>query len=271
MFYIGCDLGSTTGKVVILDENKKILGSAIVRSSKGPEKTKEHAMQEAFKVAAPKVNVSLEDMLSSSYLVTTGYGRSSIEGMQEEISEISCHAKGATYFHPQTRTIVDIGGQDCKVISVDKTGRVIDFQMNDKCSAGTGRFFEVMGRVLDLSLTELSEEALKSDKPRQISKQCSVFAESEVITLLNNNVPVPDIAAGIHESIARRIHGMIYKVGLEEDVVLTGGCAQNKALQKALEERLNLTLANLGENPQIMGAMGAALFAYEHGHQQANA
>lgn len=136
--------------------------------------------------------------------------------------------------------------------------------MNDKCSAGTGRFFEVMSRVLDIDLTHLAEEALKSKKPCSISKQCSVFAESEVISLVNNSVPLPDIAAGIHESIARRIHGMAFKVGVEEDVALTGGCSSNKALRKALEKRLHLPLAELTMDPQLMGALGAALFAKEH-------
>ena len=261
MYFIGCDLGSTTGKVVILDEEKRILGQSIVRSARGPQRTLEHALSEAFK----SMNVELTDaVLQQCRFVSTGYGRSNVEGIDDEISEISCHAKGACYLHPQTRTIIDIGGQDCKVISVDDTGRVLEFQMNDKCSAGTGRFFEVMARVLDVNLDELASEALKSNSPRQISKQCSVFAESEVITLINNNVPLADIAAGIHESIDRRIHGMDFKVGIEEDVVLTGGCANNEALRKALQKRLRLSLAQLPENPQVMGALGAALFAWEH-------
>lgn len=263
MLFIGCDLGSTTGKVVIMDESEKILGSSIVRSSRGPKKTMEHALAEAMQKAGINEVVSATGFPKDAYVVATGYGRGSVENINEEISEISCHARGATYLRPTTRTIIDIGGQDCKVISVDETGRVLEFQMNDKCSAGTGRFFEVMGRVLDLSLEDLAAEALKSDKPCAISKQCSVFAESEVISLVNNDVPLPDIAAGIHESIARRIHGMAYKVGIEEDVVLTGGCAQNKALQKALEKRLKMKLGHMDGDPQLAGALGAALFAKE--------
>jgi predicted CoA-substrate-specific enzyme activase len=262
MYFVGCDLGSTTGKVVILDENKKILGWAIIRSTKGPQKTYETALDLAMQNAG--LTMSRDEFVSQAKIVTTGYGRSNVEGLDDDVSEISCHAKGATYMHPQTRTIIDIGGQDCKVISVDENGRVLDFQMNDKCSAGTGRFFEVMGRVLDLSLEELANEALKSDAPCEISKQCSVFAESEVISLVNSNVPLMDICAGIHESIARRIHGMAFKVGIESDVALTGGCAQNKALRKYLEKRLRLPLAELNENPQLMGALGAALFALEN-------
>ena len=214
------------------------------------------------------IESSAEELLTKfkneGRVVTTGYGRSNLPGYTDEVSEISCHAKGASHLCPSVRTIIDIGGQDCKVISVGPQGKVLDFQMNDKCSAGTGRFFEVISRVLDIDLTHLAEEALKSKKPCSISKQCSVFAESEVISLVNNSVPLPDIAAGIHESIARRIHGMAFKVGVEEDVALTGGCSSNKALRKALEKRLHLPLAELTMDPQLMGALGAALFAKEH-------
>ena len=242
MIFVGCDLGSTTGKIVVLDENLSVLGSSIVRSSHGPIKTFEKAVEKT----AESMGISAEELLTKfkneGRVVTTGYGRS----------------------NPSVRTIIDIGGQDCKVISVGPQGKVLDFQMNDKCSAGTGRFFEVMSRVLDIDLTHLAEEALKSKKPCSISKQCSVFAESEVISLVNNSVPLPDIAAGIHESIARRIHGMAFKVGVEEDVALTGGCSSNKALRKALEKRLHLPLAELTMDPQLMGALGAALFAKEH-------
>lgn len=259
--YAGCDVGSTTGKVVLIDENATVLGWSVVRSARGPQATADRAFAEAFACA------KLDPATPIAYTVSTGYGRTGITGAQEDISEISCHARGAFHVNNNVQTIVDIGGQDCKVISVNKKGRVVDFQMNDKCSAGTGRFFEVMTRVLDCTFEELSGAALKSNNPRQISKQCSVFAESEVISLVNANVPFEDISAGIHESIARRIQGMIFKVGLVPDVVLTGGCAQNPALVKTLEKILNVTLAQLPVNPQIMGALGAALFAKEHAEQ----
>lgn len=256
--YAGLDLGSTTGKVVLIDDTKKILGWSIVPSLGGPEKTAARARTEAF------LKAGLPQDTPIAYLTATGYGRNSFQQKNEEISEISCHALGAHEIAPTVRTIVDIGGQDCKVISVNSRGRVVDFQMNDRCSAGTGRFFEVIARVLGITLTELSENALKSSNPCPISKQCSVFAESEVISLVNQNVPLPDICAGVTESIARRIKGMVYKVGLEEDLALTGGCAQNKALAQALERHLGVKLAALSQNPQIMGAFGAAIFALEH-------
>ena len=284
MIFVGCDLGSTTGKIVVLDENLSVLGSSIVRSSHGPIKTFEKAVEKT----AESMGISTEELLTKfkneGRVVTTGYGRSNLPGYTDEVSEISCHAKGASHLCPSVRTIIDIGGQDMKCIKIKNqtvdsvidiggqdvkvlhidNGAMTNFQMNDKCSAGTGRFFEVMSRVLDIDLTHLAEEALKSKKPCSISKQCSVFAESEVISLVNNSVPLPDIAAGIHESIARRIHGMAFKVGVEEDVALTGGCSSNKALRKALEKRLHLPLAELTMDPQLMGALGAALFAKEH-------
>lgn len=259
--YAGCDVGSTTGKVVLIDENKKILGASVVRSSHGPQATADHAMELALQMAGLPRDVRIE------YMVSTGYGRTNIAGMNEDISEISCHARGVHHFNDTVRTVIDIGGQDCKVISVSKSGRVVDFQMNDKCSAGTGRFFEVMTRVLDCSFEQLAEAALKSAHPCQISKQCSVFAESEVISLVNNNVPFEDISAGIHDSIARRINGMVMKVGLVPELVLTGGCARNVALVKALESIFGRPLVKLPEDPQLMGAVGAALFALENSQQ----
>lgn len=257
-FYAGLDVGSTTGKAVLIDTEGRILGQSIIRSLRGPQATAEKALKLALEDAELPVDSHPE------YLVSTGYGRLHVKGVDEDISEISCHARGAFSINPAIRTLVDIGGQDCKVISLTRTGRVADFQMNDKCSAGTGRFFEVMTRVLDCSFQELSAAALKSSSPRQISKQCSVFAESEVISLVNNNVPFEDISAGIHEAIGRRILGMIFKIGLEPDVGLTGGCAQNQALVTVLERLLNVKLAPLSVHPQIMGALGAALYAKEH-------
>lgn len=256
MYVAGVDLGSTTGKVIIMDENKKIVGWSIVRSAKGPQKTAEAAGTEALQMAGI-------DKSQLQYIIGTGYGRNGVSFINDDISEITCHARGASYLQPAVQTIIDIGGQDCKVISLDSTGKVIDFSMNDKCAAGTGRFFEAMARVLDCTLEELADYGLLSDTPCSISKQCSVFAESEVISLVNDNVPLSDISAGIHDSIARRIHSMAYKMGIVSAVALTGGCAQNKALVKSLEKRLKIKLADLGENPQITGALGAALFAID--------
>jgi predicted CoA-substrate-specific enzyme activase len=256
MYVAGIDLGSATGKVVILKDGE-IASWAVTKATAKPEKTAHTAMAEAIEKAGLS---SIEDL---SYITGTGYGRTGVSFIQDNLSEISCHAKGASWLHPQARTIIDIGGQDSKVISVSKTGKVMDFSMNDKCAAGTGKFFEAMARTLDCSLDEFSEYALQAKNPCTISKQCSVFAESEVITLINNDVDITDISGGLIDSIVRRLLSMVLKVGVADDIVLTGGCAKNLALQKGLEKILNNKVVALDENPQIVGALGAALFALE--------
>ncbi len=257
-FYAGLDLGSTTGKYVLIDENRKLIAWSVVPSQGGPDATAERAKAAALSMAGLPADTK------PVYLIATGYGRNNFGDKDEEISEISCHALGAHGLVPTAKTIVDIGGQDCKVILLNNNGRVVSFEMNDRCSAGTGRFFEVIIRVLGLSFDEFSEYALQSTKPCTISKQCSVFAESEVISLVNARVPLSDICAGVTDSIARRLRGMVLKVGMEEDVVLTGGCAQNKSLVAALEKHLRVKLMPLPQHPQIIGALGAAIFAAEH-------
>jgi predicted CoA-substrate-specific enzyme activase len=164
--------------------------------------------------------------------------------------------------------VVDIGGQDCKVMSLGDGGKVLEFVMNDRCAAGTGRFFEAMARVLDCGLEGLSELSLKGKDPATISSQCSVFAESEVVTLVNEGMDLEDIVAGLHASIASRLNSMVRKVGLVEDVALTGGCAKNDGLAKALEEKLGVTVKKLPLDPQIAGAIGAALIAADKGSEQ---
>ncbi len=257
MIVCGCDLGSATGKVVLM-EGEDILSWAVVRATASPEKTALAAMDEAIRKAGFS---SMEDV---QYVVATGYGRMRVPFLKENISEITCHARGAHWLCPEVRTVVDVGGQDCKVISLNDRGKVLEFAMNDKCAAGTGRFFEAMARGLDCSLERLAQLSLESDTPATITKQCSVFAESEVVTLINNGVNPADIAAGVHDSIAARLYGMIYRVGLIPQVVLTGGCANNQGLIRAMEKRMGITIMNLSVNPQIAGALGAALLAREH-------
>ena len=180
---------------------------------------------------------------------------------EENVSEITCHGLGAFHLDPSDRTLIDIGGQDCKVIKISPKGKVIDFAMNDKCAAGTGRFFEAMARVLEISLHDLSELSLQSRNPAQITSQCSVFAESEVITLLNEGAEIEDIAAGINEAIAARLASMVRKVGLEESVTVSGGCAKNRGLIAALEKKLGVQVKAMHMDPQVIGALGAALIA----------
>jgi len=197
------------------------------------------------------------------YIVGTGYGRLKVPFANENVSEITCHARGAHWLNPAVRTVVDIGGQDCKVMSVDKNGKVIEFAMNDRCAAGTGRFFEAMARVLNCGLEGISALDQQGSNPASITSQCSVFAESEVITLISESIPLPDIVAGINNSVANRLFSMVRRIGLTKELALTGGCSKNEGLAKALEKKLGVTVTLLPQDPQIAGAVGAALIACE--------
>jgi len=252
----GCDVGSATGKAVVMKDGE-IISYVIIPSTTKPEVTARMAMDEAMEKAGLSL---IEDL---DYIVGTGYGRLKVPFANENISEITCHARGAYWMSPTVRTVVDIGGQDCKVMSIDDKGKVLEFVMNDRCAAGTGRFFEAMARALDCGLEGLSELSLQAKRPATITSQCSVFAESEVITLVNEGVELADIAAGLHNSIAGRLNSMVRKVGLVEDVALTGGCAKNEGLAKALEGKLGVSVRKLPQDPQIAGAVGAALIARE--------
>lgn len=256
MIFGGCDIGSTTGKAVVLNE-ETIVSSVVIPSTTSPEKTARIVFDEAIKKAGLS---SLDDL---RYIVGTGYGRLKVPFAGENISEITCHARGACWLCPTVKTVVDIGGQDCKVISIGNRGKVLEFAMNDKCAAGTGRFFEAMARVLNCDLEGLSSLALQAKNPASITSQCSVFAESEVVTLVNEGVDVANIAAAIHISIAGRLNAMVRRLGLVEDVTLTGGCAKNEGLIKVLEEKLGVKVKRLSHDPQIVGALGAALIAGE--------
>jgi predicted CoA-substrate-specific enzyme activase len=256
MVVAGCDIGSATGKAVVM-RNGTIAAYVIIPSTPNPEKTARLAMDEALKKAA------LSSIADLDYIVGTGYGRLKVAFAHENVSEITCHARGAHWLCPTIRTVLDIGGQDCKAMSLDEKGKVVDFVLNDKCAAGTGRFFENMARVLDCGLDGLSALSLQGRNPPLITSQCSVFAESEVVTLINEGVDLADIAAGIHNSIANRLVSMLRRVGVVEDVALTGGCAKNRGLVKALEDKLGVKVRTLPVDPQIVGAIGAALVAKE--------
>lgn len=252
----GCDVGSTTGKAVVLADST-ILSHSIVASTTRPAETAWLAMKEALTLAGLQ---SLEDL---AHVVGTGYGRLKVPFAQENVSEITCHARGAHWMNPAVRTVVDIGGQDCKVMSVDENGRVIEFAMNDRCAAGTGRFFEAMARVLGCGLEGISALENQGDNPATISSQCSVFAESEVVTLINEGVDLPNIIAGINNAVANRLYAMVRRIGLVKELVLTGGCAKNAGLARALERKLQISVTMLPQDPQIAGAVGAALIASE--------
>jgi len=260
MIVAGCDVGSLTGKAVILMDGE-IFSSSIVPTTPKPERTAKNAMDKALENG----NLSLDEI---GYIVGTGYGRVKIPFANSELSELSCHGKGAHSFVPSIRTIIDVGGQDCKVIKVSKAGKILDFAMNDKCAAGTGRFLEVMAKTLELKLEELGPISLKSKNQAKISAQCSVFAETEVVSLMADGIEVADIVAGIHDAIASRIMSLVYRVGLEEDLTITGGVAKNIGVVTFLEKKLGIQAKKLPVDPQLMGALGAALTAKEKAQSQ---
>lgn len=253
--FAGVDVGSLGTKSVILVDGK-IAGYSLIRTGINSVENGETGLQKALENA----NLKREDL---KFVVGTGYGRISAPYADKAVTEITCHAKGAHFLHPATRTIVDMGGQDCKAIRVDAKGNVVDFAMNDKCAAGTGRFLEVMANVFKVDISELGELALKATKVLPVSSTCTVFAESETVSLLARGEQPENIIIGIHHAIANRINGMFSRVGIESDVFFSGGVAKNAGMRKALEDVLHVRLAEPKEDPQLVGAIGAAVIAQE--------
>ena len=259
-YYGGCDSGSTYTKCVILDETGKMVADVTLRSRINSVLSAQAALDEA--VAQVPDLKSAKDL---AYLVGTGYGRNKVPFADENISEISCHAMGVHVADPSVRSIIDIGGQDVKGIAVDTDGTVLNFAMNDKCAAGTGRFFEAMAKAFEMDLTEFSKLALRAKNVIPITAQCTVFAESEVISLVGEGKPMDEIAAGIELSVAKRCFVMSKKAGAVDRITLTGGCAKNEELKAAIEKVLKLKVIDLPVDPQLIGAIGAAEFARQKG------
>ncbi len=253
MYVMGIDSGSTSTNAVIMDQDRKIRAFSIVRTGAKSGESAERILNEVLKQAGLK----RDDI---SWIVSTGYGRVSIPFADETVTEISCHGKGAHYYNPKIRTILDIGGQDSKAIKLDENGDVIDFVMNDKCAAGTGRFLEAIARTLEVKIDELGPIALQSKEEITITSMCTVFAESEVISLIANNREKADIANGICHAIAAKAFSLLKRVGLEEEYMMTGGVAKNPGVVHAVEEKLHAGLYICPE-PEIVGAVGAALCA----------
>jgi predicted CoA-substrate-specific enzyme activase len=259
-YFGGCDVGSTTGKAVIIDGKGTVLASAIVPSEIDPELTSSLALEKAC-AQIPE----LGGYKNLSYLVGTGYGRNEVPFANENISEISCHAMGTYSCSPEVKTIVDIGGQDVKAISLNGDGSVLEFAMNDKCAAGTGRFFEAMSRIFRMDLENFSDLSLKAARVIPVTSQCSVFAESEVISLLAKRNPPEEVAAGIQTAVSKRCFTLLKRIGMKPQVTVTGGCAKNKGLIRALTKIINMEVTALPQDPQIIGALGAAVFAMKRG------
>ena len=254
-FVVGLDSGSTSTNAVVMNEAREIVASVVIRTGAKAGASAERAYREVIERAG-----ITPDQIACT--IATGYGRVSIPFADENVTEISCHGRGAHYFNPAVRTILDIGGQDSKAIHVNATGEVTDFAMNDKCAAGTGRFLEMIARSLEISLDELGPAALESKKRLEIASMCSVFAESEVISLIANNEEKPDIAAGVCRAVAGKAYSLMRRVGLEGAYMMTGGVAQNPGVVSAVEELIGEKLF-ICDDPEIVGATGAALLALE--------
>ncbi len=252
---MGIDVGSTASKCVILENGEKIIGKSVISvgtGTSGPNR----AIAQALEDAGYK---SIDDM---DQIVATGYGRNSLDGVKLQMSELSCHAKGASFLFPGVRTIIDIGGQDSKALKVSENGMLENFVMNDKCAAGTGRFLDVIAKVLEVNLEDLEKLDEQSKEEVSISSTCTVFAESEVISQLARGTKIEDIIKGIHTAIASRVGSLAKRVGIRDDVVMTGGVALNKGMVRALEKNLGFKI-HTSEYCQLNGSIGAALFAYQ--------
>lgn len=255
MIVAGCDVGSLTAKAVFMTDGT-ILGYDIIRVRPRPEQSARDVMEKVL----TRLGLSYDNI---DYCISTGYGRETIPFADDNISEISCHGRGAQWLIPTIRTVIDVGGQDCKAIRVDEHGLLVDFVMNDKCAAGTGRSLELMAEVLGVDVSQLGPLSLESTHPIVITSQCSIFAEMEILHYLCEEKSIADIAAGVNEAMARRVKMLVGKVGIKEDVGVTGGVSKNIGVVKNLERMVGKTFIQFPEDPQIIGALGAAIFAAE--------
>ena len=254
MYTLGIDIGSTSSKAVVLENGTNIVNTALVTVGTGTS----GPMQVLEKVFANQT-FQRTDIAKT---VVTGYGRMSLKEADKQISELSCHARGVHFFFPRAKTVIDIGGQDAKALKLDQRGMLLNFAMNDKCAAGTGRFLDVMAHVLETDVAELGSLSLKAEKAAGISSVCTVFAESEVISHLSRGTETEEIIAGIHHAVAQRVGTLVHKVGIEDDVVMTGGVGQNIGVVKALEHVIK-TRIKVSDMPQYTGAIGAAIYAFD--------
>ena len=252
MYFAGVDIGSTMTKIVLTDANGKLVSA--IKGPTGPEHRQ--LANEVMKTALEKANLQLDDI---SYVVATGYGRLNVPFADRQITELTCHATGVSSLFPHTRTAIDIGGQDAKCMKISN-GKLVDFAMNDKCAAGTGRFLEIISATLGFKLEDMGAISLTSTKKVQISNFCTIFAQQEVVSHLSEGANVEDIVAGLHDALASRVAALALRLKVEPDVVLTGGVAKNAGIVRAMKENLGCELL-VPEDPLLTGAMGAALLA----------
>jgi predicted CoA-substrate-specific enzyme activase len=252
----GVDVGSTQTKAVVVNEEGRIVGRALTPTGANVMRAAETAFRESLRES----DLREEEV---EYVVGTGYGRYKVTFGNTQVTEISCHGRGAVHMFPGTRTVVDMGGQDTKAIRVSERGEIVDFCMNDKCAAGTGRFLGAASAALDIPLEDLGPTALRGERPVKISTTCTVFAETEVLSWLGKGKKIEDILLGVHQSIAYRSVGLLWRTGIEDEVTFTGGVAKNVAMIASLEREMGKKV-NVSEESHYMGALGAALFALDH-------
>jgi len=259
--FAGVDVGSATTKAVLIDEHAVALAHTLLPSGGRLAEAAERVLAKVLDQAgAVAVDVAA--------VVATGYGRDCVPARTKSVTEITCHARGAHALHPAVRSVIDIGGQDSKAIALDANGMVRRFEMNDKCAAGTGRFLDVMARTLDVALDEIGPVALTAERPASISSTCTVFAESEVVSLLAQGETVPHILSGLCLAITHRINSLASRVGMAPEVMMTGGVAKNVAVVKGIEQAIGLPVT-VPDEPQIVGALGAALLARDLAEKEA--
>jgi predicted CoA-substrate-specific enzyme activase len=251
----GVDVGSTQTKAVILDEERRIVGRALLDM----ETSMQTVAQDAFRAALENAGLAEGEV---AYVAGTGYGRYNVTFGKEQVTEISCHARGAVTLFPATRTVIDIGGQDTKAIRVAPDGKVLNFTMNDKCAAGTGRFLGAASFALEMPLSKLGPLALQATNPVRITTTCTVFAESEIISHLSKGLLTEDVLMGVHQAITSRCVSLARRVGIEAEVTFTGGVSRNVAMVHLLEQALGMRV-NVSEDAHFCGALGAALFAHD--------
>lgn len=253
MYVAGCDVGSLSAKAVIM-KNGDIVASEVILARPEPEES----AREVMDAALAQAGIPLSDISSC---VGTGYGRNHIPFSTAVESEIACHGMGAQWLIPEVRMVIDIGGQDAKAIRLDENGNVIRYAYNDKCASGTGRFLEIMASALGVRLEDMGELSFQARNPVTISNQCVVFAETEIISLINNGRDIPDIIHGLHRAMAHRVASLAKGIELSREITMTGGVAKNTGMFAALEEALGEKIRKMETDPQITGAIGAALFA----------
>lgn len=255
MYFAGVDIGSTMTKIVLTETNHMVLSA--IKGPTGPEHRQ--LADEVMKMALEQADLQLDEI---SYVVATGYGRLNVPFADRQITELTCHARGVSSLFPNVGTAIDIGGQDAKCMKINN-GKMVDFVMNDKCAAGTGRFLEIIAASLGIKLEELGDISLKSTKKLQISSLCTIFAQQEVVTRLSDGENLEDIIAGLHDALASMVAGLARRLKIEPDVVLTGGVAKNAGIVKAMKENLGCELF-IPEDPLLTGALGAAILAKEY-------